>query len=170
MIEYPKIETLYERDEKTFKVRPAPSLEQEAEHIAEEFLAHALNRQYLTHRIPVGYLVHLMMAFATRQREGASPGEFDSLSYIEEKCQQYWNAPALGVEEMHAVLEFIYRHAKKVRGVVEQARQATARRCADISHEHKHIATENGAQYRCGEICSVIIAAAIRTEFGLRDP
>ena len=71
MIEYPKIETLYERDEKTFKVRPAPSLEQEAEHIAEEFLAHALNRQYLTHRIPVGYLVHLMIAFATRQREGA---------------------------------------------------------------------------------------------------
>ena len=49
----------------------SPSLEQEVTHIAEAFLAHALKRQYLTHRIPVGYLVHLMMAFATRQREGA---------------------------------------------------------------------------------------------------
>ncbi len=43
----------------------------------------------------------------------------DSAVYIQRKCEQYWNEREIGIEEVHAILEYIFREASTIRGVVE---------------------------------------------------
>ena len=105
-----------------------------------------------------------------------------ALQRIVNKCEQYWNEPGIGIEEVHAILEFIHREASAVAAALRQraADHAMLRRIFDGKAEPGERCIKCGEQIdvkRC-ELCrapkpepagAVIEAAAQTFEMIARD-